>query len=108
MQENVLPFPRRAAPRRAPVGQVETFGLEALEAGHQADATQEMAEGKGDLGLPVRVHDVFLHAHLGVMADQALDHGRDFGEREVAQLRVDTDCIRLKMPIHEHPVPAVA
>ena len=38
-------------PRHALVGQVEPFVFDPLEAGHQAHATQQVTERKGDLGL---------------------------------------------------------
>ena len=92
----------------ARLGQVEALVLDALEAGHQAHPAQQVAEGKGDLGLAVRIHEVLLDPHLRIMADQALDHGRDLGEREVPQLRVDADGIGLDVPVDEHPIALVA
>jgi hypothetical protein len=62
-------------PRHTRVGEVEAFILDALEAGHQAHTTSQVAKRQGDLGRAVRVHTVLLHPHRRIVADQAFDHG---------------------------------
>jgi hypothetical protein len=44
---------------QALVWQVQAFVLDSLEARHEPHATQQVTEGKGDLGLPVRITKFF-------------------------------------------------
>lgn len=66
-----------------------------------------MADREGDFRLPVRIDEIFLNPHLGVMADEPLDHGCDLGIRETLELGVDADSVGLDMPVDEDPSPPV-
>ena len=56
---------------------VEAFILDPLQAGHQSHATEQVTKRESHFGLTVRIHEVLLNSHSGVVADQAFDHRRD-------------------------------
>src|SRR3954466_13404586 len=63
-----------------------------------------MAKGKCDLRLTVAVDEVLLYSHLGVMADQAFDHGRDLGVGEALGLRVDAYRVGFHVPVNHDAI----
>ena len=67
-----------------------------------------MTKRKSDLALPVGIDIVAIDLHLGAMAQQASDHGRDFRGGTVLELRVDAGRFALHVPVDEYSRPAIA
>ena len=48
-----------------------------LETGHQLKS-QQMAKGKGDFTLPMRIHIIAIHLHGRAVPQHAFNHRSDF------------------------------
>src|SRR5208283_5895936 len=57
---------------------LEPLGMDTLEPWQKVEPEQ-MAEGEGNVALPMAVDVGLLHVHLGAVPQYALDHGCDFG-----------------------------
>ena len=78
-----------------------------LQPRQQLEAEQA-GEGEADRALAVGVDVVPVDAHLGAVAQHALDHGRDFGRGAALELGVDAAGLLLDVPVDHHARPAVA
>jgi hypothetical protein len=70
-------------------GAIELLGMQIFQAGQQLEA-QKRTKGKSDLRLTMGIDVVAIHLHLGRVAQQTGDHGRDFGGGTAFELRIDT------------------